>query len=339
MHSRGWEKRLPSQRIAVNGAHTTETTIVVSAGAKDCVQGTILLVESTGELLKVSSDPSSDTSLPVTRSYGSVATTSIASGAYLTIIGNVHEEGMAVPTPKTYAPTKVYNYTQIFRMPLSLTRTARKTRLRWDQSGPFKEAKREALSLHSIEMEKSFIFGEAIETTGTGGKPERMTKGLVNFLSTNTGGSFAVSGTIDEDSADALMEAVFRYGSTEKLCLCGSTALRAFATIAKRNGVLNMTSKDKTYGMTLMEYMSPFGTLMIKQHPLFNQHTEWRKNALIIDVPNLVYRYIDDTAFIPNRQSPGDDQVKAEFLNESGLELHFEETHAYITGITGGVAD
>ena len=333
-----WEKRLPTQRMNVNGAQTdADLTIEVDSGAKDAVSGTVLLNERTSEILKVTSDPSNDTTLVVSRGYGTTAAAAMNDDDKLTVIGNVHEEGASVPTPKTYSPTKVFNYTQIFRMPLSLTRTSRKTRLRWDAAGPYREAKREALSLHSIEMEKGFIFGEKKETTGAGGHPERMTGGILTFLTSNKGGSFAISGTLDEPTLDSLTEDIFRYGSNEKIALCGSTFLRAITTLGKRNGIVNLVPQDRMYGMKVVEYISAFGTLYLKNHPLFSQHPAWRQNALVLDVNNLVYRYLDDTMFIKNRQDPGDDLVKDEFLTEAGLEVNFEETHAWITGVTGAL--
>lgn len=340
-----WEKRLPTQRMRVNGTHTAAaTTITVVSGAKDSVKGTVVLVESTNELLLVNTDPSSDTSITVTRSYGAVNAATIPDADYLVVITNVHDDGSSVPTAKSYAPTKKFNYTEIYRMPLYLTRSSRRERLRWDNTGPYREAKREALSLYSIEMEKSYLFGEPVETTGFNGKQQRMTGGIVNFITTNkgsgAGGStgasskFAVNGPLDEDTLDDLLEDTFRYGATEKLCLCGSTFVRAITTLGKRNGTLQMVPRDTTYGMKIVEYTSAFGTLMLKMHPLFNQHPVWRKNALIIDANNFVERVMDETRFIKNRQSPGEDASLDEFLGESGTEIHYEETHAYIEGVT-----
>ena len=341
-----WEKRLPTQRFALNGSHAGSVTVLtVDSGAKDTVAGTILLHENSGELIKVLTDPTSDTSIPdVVRSYGAVAAGTLADDDFLVVVGNVHEQGADPPTARSYAPTKVTNVTEIFRTALSLTRTAKKTRLRWDASGPYREAKREALSLHSIEMEKAFIWGEKIEGTGVTGMPENMTGGVLSFLTTNIGatngfGSKAAPiGLLDEDTLDTMMEGIFRFGSTEKLALCGSTFLRALTTIAKRNSQIERVPTDQTYGMKIMEYISTSGTLMLKNHPLFSQHPVWRQNALILDVPNLGYRYIDDTMFIKNRQNPGQDLSKDEFLTEGGLELEFEESHGYIQGVTGGLA-
>src|SRR4030095_14222203 len=224
-----WEKRLPTQRLQVNGALAAgATTVVVTSGALGCVKGTILRVDGVdvgttadGELLRVTVDPTIDTSLTVERSSGAVPANAIATLEWLTIVGNVHEEGEQTPAAKAYSPTKVTNYTEIFRMPLYLTRTARRERLRWDSTRPYREAKREALSLHSIEMEKAFLFGDAVEVTGPGGKPMRMTKGVTNFITTNKGGTiFAVNGTMTETELDTICEEVFRFGSNEKLALC-----------------------------------------------------------------------------------------------------------------------
>lgn len=343
-----WDKRLPTQRMIANGAHTdAATTITVDSGAKDAVAGTILMVESTYELLRVTSDPSSDTSLVVERSFGAIAATAISDNDAIVVVGNVHEEGALPPTAKTYAPTKRVNYTEIFRMPLYLTRTARRTKLRWDNQGPYREAKREALSLYSIEQEKAFIWGNPVETTGARGLPMRMTAGVLNFIVTNKGSSaggvagtnssFNVAGLLDEDTLDSLLEEIFRYGSNEKLALCGSTFLRTIATLGKRNGHLQVSPSTQTYGMKIIEYLTPHGTLMLKSHPLFNQHPEWRKNALILDVANLRYRYLDDTMFVKNRQENGEDASLDEYLGECGLEVHFEETHGYIEGVTGAL--
>lgn len=346
-----WEKRLPTQRFKSSaGDLAAATTLTLTSGAKDCVNGTLLLHEVSGELILVTSDPDSDVSLTVTRSWGAVAAALILTDEYFTVVGNLNEEGALPPTAKSYAPSKKSNYDEIFRTSVYLTRTGRKTSLRWDRTGPYREAKREALSLHSVEMEKAYIFSEAIESTGPRGLPLRSTGGVISFLTTNIGdqssGSAGVNfgtasaglGDIDEDTLDKLLEAVFRYGKNEKLVLCGSTVTRAITTLGKRNGFLQMTPKSETYGMKIVEYTTPYGTMYMKMHPLFNQHPVWRKNALILDTDNLVNRPIDDTMFIKNRQANGEDAAKDEYLTENGLEVHLEETHSYWQGVTGAVA-
>ena len=122
------------------------------------------------------------------------------------IIGSANAEGAMIGQAIAYDPYKVHNYTQIFRNALEITRTADKTRLRTGDA--YKEAKREALELHSIEMEKAFIFGVPSENIGANGKPLRTTGGLIWAIK-NHGGlvdSFPDASTWLDDGLDWLDE-------------------------------------------------------------------------------------------------------------------------------------
>ena len=74
----------------------------------------------------------------------------------VTVIGNMNAQGATMPEVVAYDPVQHTNVTEIFRTPLSITRTARKTRLR--TNAQYEESRREALELHSIEMEKALIW-------------------------------------------------------------------------------------------------------------------------------------------------------------------------------------
>ena len=54
---------------------------------------------------------------------------------------------------------------------------------------------------------------------------------------------------------------------------------------------------------------------------------------VILDTNYLYYRYVDDTKYLPNRQSNDLDGEKSEYLTECGLEVHFEKSHAIIQGL------
>ena len=96
------------------------------------------------------------------------------------IIGNINPEGGEMPDAIALNPIKVYNFTQIFRTPLSITRTARKTRLR--TGNQYQKAKAEALEMHSWEMELAYLWGIRTENIGDNDKPERTTMGVINFI-------------------------------------------------------------------------------------------------------------------------------------------------------------
>lgn len=346
LSNRMWfEKKMPRQRLRINnsGGYTSgDTTMTVDAtsdvngitGAYGVRKGSQILVESTGEILYVSADPSSDTSITVTRAFGTTSAASIADDAWLTVIGTIHEQGGALPSAIGYDPTEYNNYCQIFRSPLFMTRTAMKTRLRTGDQ--VKEAKREALMLLNNEKEKAFIFGELKASTGTKGQPMYATRGIVSYISTYASSNVIdAGGVLSESEWDGYLEQVFRYGSSEKLALVGSGAMAVLAQLAKNGGIqLNAVAKDDAYGMSLVQYITPFGVLYLKTHPIFSDHPVWRYNALVIDTAHIVERFVDDIQYLKNRQTAGDDAQADEYLNEAGIETHFAETHAYIKNIT-----
>lgn len=346
LSNRMWfEKKMPRQRLRINnvsGYNSSNTTMTVDAtsdangitGAYGVRKGSQILVESTGEILYVSADPSSDTSITVVRGFGTTSAASIADDAWLTVIGTIHEQGGALPSAIGYDPTEYNNYCQIFRSPLFMTRTAMKTRLRTGDQ--VKEAKREALMLLNNEKEKAFIFGELKASTGTKGQPMYATRGIVSHISTYASSNVIdAGGVLSESEWDGYLEQVFRYGSSEKLALVGSGAMAVLAQLAKNGGIqLNAVAKDDAYGMSLVQYITPFGVLYLKTHPIFSDHPVWRYNALVIDTANIVERYVDDIQYLKNRQTAGDDAQADEYLNEAGIETHFAETHAYIKNIT-----
>jgi len=216
-----------------------------------------------------------------------------------------------------------------------LTRTGKATRLRTGDQ--VKEARAQALEMHSIEMEKAFIFSQPTQRTGTNGKLERTTKGIRNFLSTNVkdyaslnSATWASGGKV---FMDEYLELLFRYGSSEKLCLCGSGLLLGIQRMVDADATMTITPGITSYGIKVVTLVSCFGELHFKMHPLFTLLAPLRHSGLIVDAKYLNYRYIDDTKYLPNRQANDLDGEKSEFLTEAGLELHFEKAHGWLDNI------
>lgn len=322
-------KGLPTQRQTVSGAQTAgDTTIELTAAnaAKVFKKGHAVLNERTLEVMWVTADPSSPfTSIDVERGKGSTAA-AMVDGDGLVIIGSSHAEGAAVPSAIAYDPTVSTSYTQILRTTLDMTNTAKVTRLRTGDA--IVEAKREALEIHGIEMEMAFMFGTGVEDT-SGAQPQRTTKGLLNVISTNVK-DFADA--VSEDDWDDFLEDLFEDGSSEKLLLCGNTAVNVFNKMAKAKGSIERTPESMTYGMQMQTYLTPFGTLQIKQHPLLSKNATFKDWGFALDPMQLRYRYLRtrDTKYLVNRQNPGDDATKDEYLTECGLEMMHEVTHGVI---------
>ena len=275
-------------------------------------------------------------------------TTGIADCDRALIIGTINAEGAYMPSAVSYAPTKFSNYTQIFRNSLSITGTARATKIRtYDQ---YLEQKRETLELHSIEMEKAALWGIATETIGENGKPERTSCGLIPFIVANggvvkdfsldtdvSGDTWLASG---EDWLDSYLEQIFRYGSGDRLAFCGSQGILAINRLVKNNGTYQFTAKTMDYGIQVTEWVTPFGTIYLKRHPLFSYETTNRNSMVIFDPADLAWCPIEgrDTKFYgeKDQQNTGEgrkDATDEEYLTEGGFEFHHPQKCGWLNGI------
>lgn len=267
------------------------------------------------------------------------------------IIGNINPEGGEMPDAIALNPSKIYNYTQIFRTPLSITRTARKTKLRTGDQ--YQKAKAEALEMHSWEMELAFLWGIRTENIGDNGKPERTTMGVINFVRQYAPAN-CIDFTLDTDFAgdpwttsgadwlDLRLEQIFRYGAAEKLCLCGSGFLLGIQSAARIRGVQFFEDVPKTYGMDIRRWVTPFGSIYLKTHPLFSFDATTRNMGILLEPKELTYRYIDDTAFYSetsNKTHPEGygnrrlDGTNEEYLTEAGLEFGLPQKCAVLNGV------
>ena len=269
------------------------------------------------------------------------------------IIGNINPEGGEMPDAIALNPVEVYNYTQIFRTPLSITRTAKLTTLRTGDA--YQKMKAEALEMHSWEMELAFLWGIRTQGIGDNGKPERTTAGVIpgiRELAPLNCDDYTLNATyagLDWNAAGgggtwlrAYLEQIFRYGAEEKLCLCGSGALLGIEALAMAEGQMNLQPAQKVYGMQIREWLTPFGSIYMKTHPLFSHDVTTRNMMVILEPKELEYKFITDTTFYGEgsaTQHPAGygarriDGLNEEYLTECGLEFGLPQKCAVLNGV------
>jgi hypothetical protein len=282
-------------------------------------------------------------------------------GAEVLVIGSAHEQGQVGSSNNVYnVPVNPANFCQIFRTSVTITGTALKTSLKYDETGAYKDQAKEAAINHMREMEFAFIFGRqsktVVDPSGLN-LPTYTTGGLLwNIEQWEAGTLYEVtastldtddnkriitnsSGRISEKDYDNYLERLFRVTNNkanEKLCLCGSGFLNTINRMYKSKSVLNADLPlTATYGMKVVSHVSPFGTVYYKTHPLFTMNSALRFNGLFIDVGNLRYRYVDgrDTELLTNRQPNDADYRKDEWLTECGLETRYPESNLYLQNL------
>jgi hypothetical protein len=149
------------------------------------------------------------------------------------------------------------------------------------------------------------------------------------------------SNTITRTELEGYLQRVFSVSNNktnEKLVLGGAGFIGAINVTYER---LIQTTRslgkkdDETYGMNLTGLQTVHGMIWMKSHPLFSQRSDMMYNALVLDVGNLKYRYLtdSDTILLKNRQNPGEDRRRDEWLTECGLECRFPESHLYFKNV------
>ena len=358
-----WEKSLNNRRFLVTaamlaaaaGAADTVTVDVNYNAATGLKKNDMLIVEATGEVMRVSADPSATNAIPVIRGASTggagLAMDPAVAGTnpYILVIGSAFEEGSDAPTGINFDPTERFNNTQIFRSTLEGTRTAMRTRLRTgDQVA---EAKRECLEYFSIDLERAFWFGK--KGSGTvNGKPWRSMGGIFQQIETVSSANIITADAaagVDMDWLMRQMEVWFREGSSEKMFFTGSQGLLTLGEIVRKNSEMQIQSGIKEYGMEVTKITTPFGQLTGMVHPLFSQQTggtnggtafySHSSTMAILDMDFVRYVYFDDIDYQRDLTPVGLDGQKSGYLAEVSIEVSFPATHFIVKNLAKAKKD
>lgn len=283
------------------------------------------------------------------------------------VVGNINAEASGMPQAIGYDPVKKTNYTQIFITPLSASRTAMQTRYR--TGNKYKEMKREILEYHGAEMEKAFIFSVKTDTINSeNGMPERTMDGIrtaiktdasanVHDFTTDTGSAYLGKSWLDTHKGNLTvgqlwmnekLEIISRNGTgsyEDKLGLCGSGAVAAINNLILAGAPYQLHEKITAYGIKVVEWITPFFTLKLLVHPLF-QYSELDRCSIIIFTPRrLTFKYVQDTIYVDdiarknavffskNGGAAWLDGIKECYLTEASLEYTFMTDGGYLTGL------
>lgn len=329
------------------------------------LKGSVTAIDTTSNYLLITSN----------ETVASVSNDTDANAITLMVIGKAAAEGDRSREGGFDFPIEVENFTQIFRETVGpFSRNALKAGQRFDKTGVYTSAVKQASLRLTESMEMATLFGErAVRTvTNQNGKsvPQRFMGGVLWFLKEYekaNGGTFTyrpggsaitssswateeakrvcqVNGTVTMAQLEGLIRRAFEDtadSSFEKLLLCGSTLYSVFQTYFEMKSIKTTTlkTKEESYGMTINMWESPWGTLYLKSHPLF-QRQSLRSSGFILDVGCLGWNDLQDSevTLLKNRQNNDEDGRKDEFLGEGGLVVKAPENHLYLEGVTGVTA-
>jgi hypothetical protein len=336
-----WEEPLFMYTFTVNGALLAgATTVVVDSDALRLKPGDVLRCATSGEHIRVLT-VTSDTTFTVERARGAVGSAAgtaagIADNSYLIYVGSAYREGAPRSVGTSTAPVKKTNFTQIFRDPVEITRTAQQTST-FRTGDPFKNDRERTSHKHALGIERAFWFGSPLETMESS-QPIRYTGGITSFIDPSK--IITVSGAVlDMDEFLGLFTQIFEFGSGEKLVFASLFVQTLMANLVRKNGQYQWGPPDKEYGIDVRRFYTPAGTLVLTEHPMFSATKGLSNDMFVIDTANIRYRHLQDTTYLKNRQSNDVDGQADEFLTEAGLEVHHGLTHAWIKGVDAVAKD
>lgn len=312
-----WEEEPYAYWTTVAGAQTNvDTTIEVAAGtgalfaAKDIVK-----IPRTGEIMFVTAVAGD--ALTVIRGYGETAAAAINDGDYILNLGNAMEERSTAPAEKLKQPTKVYNYCGIIRTPFGGSATMLAEQQITNEQERARLTRDKGLD-HRLSMERQLLFGERKEDAAN---KRRMSRGLEKFIVTNV---YDAGGTLTEAEFDTeVCEKVFKYGTKRKVMIASPRHVSIINSFAKEK--LQVSQGAREYGLNLMEYVSPHGTLVIAPSKMLEQYYAY--HSFIVDMKYVSIRTLRDTQLRRNIHAPDVDGFLDEYITEFGLEVQLEKSH------------
>lgn len=309
---------------------TAESATVPAAHGIYFQQWDQVLNTRTGEQFRV--DGVEGNTLRVTRGIGSTAA-AMNEGDELMIIGTAQPENDTSKPARSTIPSKVENYSQIFRTPFEVSGTARAVEY-MVQPPEWERVARNAGIEHAKDIEYALVLGRKSVTT-PGATEDRTTGGVLSFITSN---QTDAGGDLSEAEFNAFLLQVERYGSTSKLAMGSGVAMAALNKFPASKQITK--NDDTTYGMNVTHYTSPYGaSLNLVWHRLL-EGSKYGGYLIVVDMEQVAYRYISndvenrDTHIRQNIQPPDQDGRKDEYLTECGLQFGLQRTHGLISGIT-----
>ena len=325
-----------------SGYNSSATSVVVDNGSY-FGSANLVLLPRTGEIVRVSSVSSN--TLTITRAAAGSTAAAIVDGDDLRIIGSAHAEGATAGTMKATKKSRGYNYTQIFRDTFGATGTEEASELYWGNDRT-RDRKNRGVA-HALNIEAAFLFGQRDEDT-SGSTPIRTTRGVLNWITTNTE---AIGGFISEDAWNSFLQNGFLHSSSQ-----GKNSKWFFgsrAVIGAINGfardALQVVPKDKTYGISVQNYTSFFGDVLLMAHNLLENNpasngtgtAKYGGYGILMDPQSPTYRFLAangknrDTKLRRDIQANDADSWQDEYLSEIGMEYRMERWSRLMTGVTG----
>lgn len=325
------EDQLVPSEDAINNAsgyNSTATSLVVDNGPYfyDNCYG---YVKRTGEIFSLGTSAVSSNTLTVTRAALGTTGAALVDNDEIIILDLASEEGAAVPTARSTLKALQYNYCEIIRTPIKMTKTTMNTAMLGEERDWDYQKKTQGIK-HSIKLEHKFIYGGR-SLTQAGTETKRTVGGLVNTITTNV---YNAGGTLTENNFNInVVEPAFKNGrGSAYRILLASPRLNSVICNWGNNKV-QLGVGDNKLGLAINKYVSPHGEIFLIPHHLLSGTQG--VGGLLIDPEKINYRYLQnrDTQLLQDVDKSGVDAVTDEYLSEVSVQVKNESCHAIVKNV------
>ncbi len=334
--------RWPLKAYLDGAVSDTATTLKVDDGADPSTgtaryfqAGTLVRVgddPSSGEVLRVISNPVNADQIEVERGYGGTTAAAIPDNTALIIIGHADAEAADSPQGRVRTPTDVYNHVQIFQTPYRYTRLAQATKTNFGETVKAM-SHMDALIQHAQEREMAMLYGvRHAEETSTDEGMRYSTGGVTSFISTHVHDGSSTNFTTA--NFNDWMAAMAGDGSEQKVCLVGKTAYSALWDMVRTEATQTLEPAETKWGFSLKRMITAGPDLMIHLHPLLSEVAPG--DMLILDLKYLSFMFVKSYDFKHEAVTLDNNKqvTKYQFYSISGLRMGYEKANGYIKGIT-----
>lgn len=293
-----FSKTMVFPKLVVNGALSSSATTFVVDDTSNIIPGMVFQADVTKENILINTVPSA-TSVTVTRNFGNNVNLGIGDNVSLWMVGNAYEEASLRPQSLIINPTRITNYTQIFRNTWTISGTLAASQV-IAGDGNITEARNDCAVFHAIDIEKALIFGQKFLGVKNG-QPIHTMDGVINIVLANAAGNITTLGsTTNYTQLEAALDPVFNQvtdpaGKPERILFVGGIMRRVLHQIFRANGTYFIQGKETNYGLQYDSFKIPRGDFNIVEHPLFNAYgptSTWGKMALALDLASFSMAYM-----------------------------------------------
>lgn len=321
--------------INLPAGYSAAATSVVVADASLFSSNDVAFVPRTGETVLVTASVVSTNTLTITRGFGATALPLLHLDSIVRL-GPAYAVNALSGTPKSSAVAEDYNYTQIFRTPVGISRTDKDSKLNYTPTTDLERLRMEAAVEHLRQQERALWYGRRYEGTDANGQKQRTTGGVFQFLTSNVMDLSASGGVLTPQVMDAYAEQAFQWGGTTKYAFCSPRALSRINGLAAN--LIRITPQESAFGLNLTKYTTSHGDLILVRTPHFGHPgmvDVYGGHIVTLDPDQIKYAYLNnaENELRKDIQENDRDGVKDEWIAEVGLQLTNETSGSIMKGI------